>query len=224
VSRRRVYLLRHGAVRYFTEDGRPVSAPTVPLSPEGREQARAAAEALAHVPFDRAIVSGLPRTVETAGIVLGNRSLPLEQIEAFHEIRGGRLADIPEDRVEEEFLAAFHPGLEPDSRFLGGETFGSLLARVVPAFEALCADESWSELLLVLHGAVNRAILAHALGAGLRLFASVEQDPACLNILDVEPGHVVVRLVNYTPYEPLKGGSRLTTMERLYLEYRGRAG
>jgi hypothetical protein len=31
-----------------------------------------------------------------------------------------------------------------------------------------------------------------------------------------------VRLVNYTPYNPLKLGSRLTTMERLYLEYRGR--
>jgi probable phosphoglycerate mutase len=223
LTHRRIHLLRHGAVRYFEDDGRPVPAHSVPLSPEGREQARAAAAALADVEFDRAIVSGLPRTVETAEIVLDGRDVELEHVEAFHEIRGGRLADIPEDRVEEEFIAAFHPRLDADTRFLGGETFGSLRDRVVPAFEALCADESWSELLLVLHGAVNRAIVAHALGAGLRLFPSLEQDPACINVLDVEPGHVVVRLLNYTPYNPLKAGSRLTTMERLYLEYRGRA-
>ena len=50
---------------------------------------------------------------------------------------------------------------------------------------------------------------------------ALEQDPACINVLDLgTDGSVVVRLVNYTPYAQLKQGIRLTTMEELFAEYR----
>ena len=47
-----------------------------------------------------------------------------------------------------------------DRRFLGGETFGELFDRVLPALDRLLADDSWDTVLAVLHGAVNRAILS----------------------------------------------------------------
>ncbi len=53
-SRRRVYLLRHAEVSYFDPAGKAHPPRTVPLTPEGREQAAAAARALAPVPLDRA--------------------------------------------------------------------------------------------------------------------------------------------------------------------------
>ena len=40
--RRRLYLMRHGAVSYFTADGAPVDPDAVPLTEEGRAQAEAA--------------------------------------------------------------------------------------------------------------------------------------------------------------------------------------
>ena len=43
--RRRLYLMRHAEVAYF-EDGRPLRPDDVPLTEEGRRQARAAREAL----------------------------------------------------------------------------------------------------------------------------------------------------------------------------------
>lgn len=72
-NRRRVYLMRHGAVTYFDETGRPVPSPeAVPLNELGRSQTTAAGKIFAaeNIVFDRVIVSGLPRTVETAQRVL----------------------------------------------------------------------------------------------------------------------------------------------------------
>ena len=69
-TRRRIYLLRHAEVAYFDEDGQPVAPDEVPLTPAGRHQAEQAGTALAGVRFDRVLTSGLPRTVETAHLVL----------------------------------------------------------------------------------------------------------------------------------------------------------
>ena len=67
--RRRLYLMRHGAVSYFRPDGKPVQQDEVALNDEGRMQAAATRDLLADVRFDRVLSSGLPRTVETAEIV-----------------------------------------------------------------------------------------------------------------------------------------------------------
>ena len=137
--------------------------------------------------------------------------------------------DIPEEQLEAAFAGAFAAALNRDARFLGGETFGSLVDRAVPAFRALCAEPGWRHLLVVAHGAVNRALLLDALGAGIASFGALEQDPGCINIIDVEPApggglRMIVRLLNHTPYNEQKLGLELTTMERLYLAYRPGSG
>src|SRR5258708_40341534 len=93
-QRRRVYLMRHGEVSYFP-DGRPVPPEGVPLNDEGRAQARAAARALAEVPLDRVVSTGLPRTDETAVIVVGERGIAIQVEPALREIQPGRIGDIP---------------------------------------------------------------------------------------------------------------------------------
>ena len=75
-------------------------------------------------------------------------------------------------------------------------------------------------MLVVAHGGVNRAILTLAIGFPLSHFLQVEQDPACVNAIDVDrSGKGLIRLMNYTPYDSTKRESRQTTMERLYQEY-----
>ena len=104
-------------------------------------------------------------------------------------------------------------------RFLGGETIGSLLDRVLPAVDRLIADPDWDVLLAVLHGGVNRAIISHALTGGRALLGNLEQSPACINVLDVGDDWVV-RAVNHTPYDPAHVRNRLRTMEELWEEFR----
>jgi len=225
-KRRSVFLMRHGSVTYFDAAGKPVLPETVPLNEQGRAQATAAGQvfATAGIRFDRVIVSGLPRTVETATRVLAEtgQEITLEHWPEMVEIRGGKLAAIADADLREAFIGAFE-GVAPEhKRFLGGESIGELMDRIHPAVDKLRADTEWDTVLLVLHGGVNRAILSYAL-TGQRLFlGNLAQTAGCINALDVgDAAHDwVARLVNYSPPSVLQAESRGTTMEALFHQYR----
>lgn len=222
--RRRIYLMRHGEVEYFEPGGKPFRPDEVPLTPRGEEQASAAGAFLANAELDRAFVSPLLRTMQTAQRVLAGRNVPIAEDKGIQEIAPGKLRDLPADpdRIRHAFVDAFGISLTREDRFLGGETFGSMLDRVSSFIERLLADPDWSNVLIVAHGGVNRAILTHALGVGLPGFGRLEQDPACVNVIDVDDaGRMLVRLLNFSPTNPAKSGHRLTTMEELLAHYLG---
>ena len=214
--RRRLYVMRHGAVSYFNA-GRPLKPEDVPLTVAGRDQAYAAASMLRGIDFDRVITSGLPRTVETACIVAPD--LEPEAWPELRELETGRLADIPEDELERAFTHAFRDVIPEDARFLAGETIGSLFDRVLPAIDRLLAADDWDIVLAVLHGGVNRAILSRALTGGRTFLGNLEQSPACVNVLDVGDDWIV-RAVNVTPYDLAHLEGRSTTMEELWQQFR----
>jgi broad specificity phosphatase PhoE len=224
--RRRLYLMRHGAVSYVGPEGRPVDPDAVSLTEEGRVQAAAAARLLSQVELDRVVCSGLPRTVETTRIVAPDAELEIWP--ELQELKGAKLSSIPPDELEDAFVHAFRGIVPLDRRFLGGETIGALFDRVVPALERLLADPEWDVALAVLHGGVNRAILSWAL-TGERLFLGhFEQAPGCVNVLDV-PGpdggpEWIVRAVNVAPTDLVHATTRLTTMEGYWEEFRAAGG
>lgn len=220
IFNRRLYMMRHGDVSYFDAEGRPFPHNQVALNERGLEQARKAGEALAGVHLDRIISSDLPRTIGTAQAVASGRSVELEQRPELREIQPGRLADVPPEGLTDHFLKAFNSSITRESRFLGGESFGSLLDRVGGFWKALVAEATWSSILVVAHGGVNRALMAQALGLDLRFLSAIEQDPGCLNILDLDSdGRAILRLLNFTPYDAIKDHCRMTTMEDLFHQF-----
>ena len=224
-TRRRLYLMRHGSVTYFMPDGKPVPPETVLLNELGVEQARAAGKLFAEhgVQFDRVITSGLERTEQTARHVLTTAGLHVttEQRPGLQEIRGGRLAAIAEKDLLQSFTAATDGVVDEDVQFLGGETVGEMLDRVLPEIDAIRADKNWDTLLLVLHGGVNRAILSYLVTGQRQLLGAFEQSPACINVLDIgeAPVDIVLRMVNLSPLDWLQPGNRKTTMEVLFEQY-----
>jgi broad specificity phosphatase PhoE len=224
-DRRRIFLMRHGSVSYFDAEGRPYPPDTVALSPLGREQATAAGALFrqARIRFDRVIVSGLARTVETAERVLAEtgQAIALEPRRGLREIEGGRLGDIPLEQLREAFVGAFDGEGGMDTRFLGGETLGELMARVVPEIEAFRADPGWDVALLVLHGGVNRALLSFLLTGEKRFLGGLGQNAGCINALDLGAGKhdVHLRMLNHSPLDTLQTATRKTTMEILFDQY-----
>lgn len=224
-KRRRIYLMRHGSVTYFDDQGKPFLPEQVPLNELGRSQATAAGKVFAEagLKFDRVIVSGLPRTVETATRVLAEtgQQIELEQWPDLVELRGGKLSAIPDESLKEAFVGAFDGVVPEDRQFLGGETVGQLMDRVHPCIDRLRADKSWDTVLLVLHGGVNRAILSYALTNQRLFLGNLAQTAGCINAIDVGEPHAdwVVRIVNYSPISELQGETRHTTMEVLLEQY-----
>ena len=222
--RRRLYLMRHGSVDYFKPDGTPVPPRSVPLNEAGRAQADAAGAlfAAAGVRFDRVIVSGLARTVETAQRVLAAaaQDVAIARDPRLEEIRSGRLDAIAPDQLRAAFTGVFSGAADVESlQFLGGETVGAMMDRCLPAFDAVLADASWTCALLVLHGGINRALLGHALTGARTFLGRLEQSPACINVLDIGDGDIVVRGTNLAPTQWLHERERYTTMEKLLAQY-----
>jgi broad specificity phosphatase PhoE len=224
-ERRRLLLMRHGAVEYFSPDGRPHHPDEVPLTDRGVEQACAMGSLLGQtgVRIERVITSGLVRTRTTAEHVMraGAIEAPVEHWPQLREIRGGRLGAIPDEQLREAFIAPFEGPVPLETRFLGGETVGDLLERVVPALQTLLAQTGWDTLLLVLHGGVNRALLSWLLTGQRVFFGGFEQTPGCLNVVDVgaTTASHIVRLLNYSPLDTLHTSTRLSTMETLFQRY-----
>ncbi|MBI1401143.1 histidine phosphatase family protein [Hyphomonas sp.] len=231
-GRRRIYLMRHGFVDYASEAVRKSRDPTVAtLTERGVEEARAAGAALSDVHFDLAICSGLPRTRQTAEIVLAEHplTLELEVEERFGELRSGSYMDFH----SAEHLAAvmtftFEQAGEPDAEFLpGGERFADAMVRVRAGLHDLLMRPNWASALVVAHEVVNRMVLADVIGAPLGASAGFEQDTGCINILDfdlvpdergegtrVERG--VIKAVNLTPANYLKNGMNLRSLEAIF--------
>lgn len=224
-GRRRLYLMRHGHVDYFAPgltDPRSVS-----LTEEGRAQAEAARDALRPIAFDVAVHSGLPRTIETAAIVLGERPLVAAPEAGLEELKSGWFHAESREELAARLAFSFDDAAEPGAAFLpGGEQFADAELRITAAMERLIS-RPWRTALVVAHEGVNRIVLGWACGGGLRTVGSFEQDLACVNVIDLDVAarqdgagltieRALLKAVNVTPYDYLKGGLPRTTLEHLF--------
>ena len=231
-GRRRIYLMRHGHVDYFApEVVQSGNTKNVVLTPQGRMEANAAGRAFATVTFDRAICSGLPRTRETAEIVLSCLESPpkLEIEPALEEIHGGRSNARSRAELVSRVSFMFSKAAEGGATlFEGGEAFSEAQRRAVAAIERILREPGWSQILVVAHEGINKVLLSWASGAGLLAAHSFEQDTGCINVVDFdmvpkEDGSVgteieraLIKAVNLTPYNYVKHGMNLTSLEAIF--------
>lgn len=230
-GRRRIYLMRHGHVDYLAPGiARTGNTRDVVLTAQGRMEASAAGRALAQVALDRAICSGLPRTRETAEIVLANlASAPVLEVEPdLVEIHGGR-AQVT-SRAELIATMSFHfarAAEEGATMLTGGEAFTLAQARAIAAINRMLGEPDWKQILIVAHEGINRLLLSWVAGAGLAATHAFEQDTGCINVIDfdmvpardaqgAEIERALIKAVNLTPYNYLKHGMNLTSLEAIF--------
>lgn len=215
VNRRRIFLVRHGAVQYVAADKNISARTDVQLTPRGCDQAVALGKHLEGVVFDRVLSSPLTRCLETATRVSGVAVEQIATVPGLREISPGPLGNISPRDLAQTCTDVFSDA-RAGSTFLGGETFGALADRVRSSMDEVLKDPSWRTCLIVAHEVVNRAVLAQAMKVDVSVFDHLEQEECALNILDVtDEGHFLVRLMNYMAYNPLAAGHYSRSMERL---------
>lgn len=227
-GRRRLYLMRHGHVDYFAPGLTDFTQ--VPLTEEGQAQATAAGRALHEIRFDAAFTSGLPRTRQTLSAVLAQNDtpdVPVQHEPLFEELRGGSVVAETREELAAWLAFSFDAATDPGATFLpGGEAFADAYARVVAGIGNLISAHDWTTGLMVAHDGVNRLALGYACGAGLAGIGAFEQDLAGINVLDfdVVPGvdggleiaRVMIKAVNVTAYDLVKGGLPRTSLEHMF--------
>jgi probable phosphoglycerate mutase len=123
----------------------------------------------------------------------------------------------------------FDQAAQPGARMMGGDVFADVQARASGALKRLLATPDWHTALVVAHEGVNRLILSWMTGNGLSGVQAFEQDLACINILDFdmvprddggagsEVFRSMIKAVNITPYNFVKYGMNLTSLEAIFV-------
>ena len=193
----RMYLIRHGQVVNY-EKGAYNGHRDVDITEHGVRQMEAVAERLRGKPLAGIYCSDLIRARRGADIIAAPHGLTPRSLPALRELDVKLWEGLNADGVEERFPGAFDAWMKQgiDYRIPGGERVRDLVNRVIPAHREILNTHRRESVVLVVHGGVNRVILADALGAGFDRLYSIEQDYGCINIIDYFADYAVVKLVN----------------------------
>ena len=194
----RVYLMRHGEVANGGEK-RYNGHIDVDITDRGVEQMRRLAGILAGKPVRAVYSSDLIRSLKGAAIVSGPLGLAPAPFRSLRERSLGRWEGMTAEEIQQRFPDEYRAwrGDLLNYRPPGGECLNDVRARVLPEYSRIVAAHPDEEIALLLHGGVNRVILADVLGMEpLNLFR-IDQAFGALYIIEhFGDGMAVVKLLN----------------------------
>ena len=194
----RVYLMRHGEVANGGEK-RYNGHIDVDITPLGEEQMRRLASRLAGRPLRAVYSSDLIRSAKGAEIIAKRLGLVHTPLRSLRERSIGAWEGMTAEEIRERFpgeYAAWRADLL-NYRPTDGECLLDVRERVLPAYRSLVVAHPGQEIAMLLHGGVNRVILAEVMGMPFENLFRVDQAFGALNIIEhFDDGVAVVRLLN----------------------------
>jgi broad specificity phosphatase PhoE len=194
----RVYLMRHGEVRNSGEK-RYNGHIDIDITENGREQMWRLAGMLAGEKIAAVYSSDLIRSAKGADIISRSLGLTYTPLRDLRERSVGKWEGLTAEEIKERFpgeytvwradLLNFRP---PD-----GECLLDVRERILPVYRKLVGSHPGQAVAMLLHGGVNRIIIADALGLDLMNLFRIDQSFGALNIIDYfDDGMTVVKLLN----------------------------
>jgi alpha-ribazole phosphatase len=194
----RVYLMRHGEVQNGGEK-RYNGHIDVDVTDKGIEQMHRLAGLLADKNISRVYSSDLIRSIKGAEIISKSTGSARTAMRELRERSVGAWEGLTAEEIKERWPAQYDAWRADflSYRPPGGECVYDVRDRIVPLVRKLISAHAGHEIAMLLHGGVNRVILADAIGLELQNLFRIEQSFGALNIIDYfDDGQAVVRLVN----------------------------
>lgn len=196
------FLVRH-AVTAHTGERLTGWMEGVHLTKEGEEQARIAAQGLAHVKFDAIYSSPIDRTIETARAIAQHHKTPVKVRRGLGEVQYGKwtnrsLSSLMKTKLWEQIMRV------PSAvRFPDGETLREVQTRAVSEIEKIALEHPKGKVCCVSHGDVIKLIAAHYLGVHIDLFQRIVIAPASVSVISLSSyGPRILALNNCPLTEP----------------------
>lgn len=194
----RVYLMRHGEVANGGEK-RYNGHIDIDITPKGEEQMHRLARLLAGNPITAVYSSDLIRSAKGAKIISDNFGLSFTALRELRERSVGTWEGMTADEIKSRFPEEYKAWRADllNYRPPGGECLTDVQNRVLPVYRRLVASHPGEEIALLLHGGVNRVILADAFGMPPANLFRIDQTFGALNVIDhYDDGVTVVKLLN----------------------------
>jgi alpha-ribazole phosphatase len=171
----------------------------VDITPKGVEQMHRLAGILADKPLAALYSSDLIRSRKGAEIIANRNGASITSLRELRERSVGVWEGLTAEEIKTRFPAEYEVWRADllNYRPPGGECLLDVKERIIPVFKRLVASHPDQEIAMLLHGGVNRVILADALGMDMMNLFRIDQSFGALNIIEVhEDGIAVLKLLN----------------------------
>ena len=197
-------LVRHAAHDWLGR-GIPGRLPGVLLNAEGRAQAQALAQWLAHTGIDAIYSSPQQRARETAAPLAARLRLPLEIAKEFDEIDFGEWTGRSFSELERDDAACWCQWVAQRSvaQPPGGEAFAQVARRAMAGLDRLRGLHPGKTVLVLSHGDVIKAAVACCLGLSLDDLERFDIEPASVSVLVSSGEGWKLRAVNQVSTGPV---------------------
>ena len=170
-----LYIVRHGTTSW-NEQRKLQGSTDIRLNEEGRRVALLTGEALKTLSFDRIYSSPLQRALETAHLIC-EREIPIIQDERLKELNFGAYegrSAIELQKDEQKAFRFFFSEPEKYHSMGGGEELEELCKRAAEFLvqEIEPQTSNHNRIMIVGHGALNKALLCHIQHHGIKQFWS----------------------------------------------------
>jgi alpha-ribazole phosphatase/probable phosphoglycerate mutase len=181
----KIYLMRHGEVVNGGEK-RYNGHIDIDITARGVGQMHRLAGQLVGMPIRAVYSSDLIRSVKGAEIIAKSLGLGFTTVRELRERSVGSWEGMTAGEIELQFPEEYRAWRADLLQYRPpkGESVHDVRDRVLPAFRKLLYAHSGQEIALLLHGGVNRVILADALGLDLMHLFRIDQSFGALNIVD----------------------------------------
>jgi alpha-ribazole phosphatase len=194
----RFWLIRHGEPAEASRQ-RCYGSLDIGLSETGRAQMQHAAEYLRTESIAAIYSSPRSRALESARVLAGGRSRPIEIVEDLREIDFGDFEGLTYDEIAARYPDLYRLWMEKPTeiQFPNGESFAEMRVRVLKAFDTIQREREGQTVAIVSHGGVNRILLAWALQMPDNCLFRLGQDYGAMNLMTLVEGIPGVEALNY---------------------------
>jgi len=172
------YLVRHCSTSW--KKFGYLSFTDLPLSEEGRREAREAANVLKQLEFERIITSPLLRARETAEIISEITAKEVSEDEGLKEVNFGIFEGLSRDEARERYPEIFEhrEGDKWNFRIPKGESYSDALKRVSPLLSKII--KRGKPVVLVTHATMIKIIVKHLTNMPLEEIEKMRFKPGCV--------------------------------------------
>jgi probable phosphoglycerate mutase len=186
-----ILLVRHGENDWVKKHRLAGWIPGVHLNENGRQQAQAAADRLAHLPIKAVYSSPVTRCMETAEYLAKPHQLEIVPVEDVGEVRYGQWEGKKIKKLAKKSLWHIVQFFPSRLRFPEGEALREVQFRGIQALENLSCQHQKDMIIVTSHADLIKLVLAHYLGVHLDLFQRIAIAPASVSILNLMPNGMV---------------------------------
>ncbi|MDE5777350.1 MAG: histidine phosphatase family protein [Lachnospiraceae bacterium] len=196
-----IYIVRHGET-VWNANKLLQGSTDIELNENGRRLAGETGEALESVHFDRIYSSPLIRAYETACLIRGHRNIPVIRDDRIRELCFGVNEGKNFSVLLKDESNPFHYFFERPDLYVApeqGETLEHICERAASFMQEIIEpqEQYFKRVMIVAHGAVNKAIMCHVKRHGIDKYWSGGLQKNC-NVIIIRYNNGVYDIVDET--------------------------